>query len=149
MGPSGEVVEADWKSVEIVDRLGGGDSFAGGFISGYLADPENLHQALTLGVAASSLKHTMPGDFLCATRDEIIAAAGETAEAYSSADGLGQLHPLTVDNWEDAARLEVDASQTEYIETNLWSIAELQFYPSLSGNVIVARGTVVGFLVWD
>lgn len=79
MGPSGEVVEADWKSVEIVDRLGGGDSFAGGFISGYLADPENLHQALTLGVAASSLKHTMPGDFLCATRDEIIAAAGETA----------------------------------------------------------------------
>lgn len=59
-----------------------------------------------------------------------------------------ELHPLTVDNWEDAARLEVDASQTEYIETNLWSIAELQFYPSLSGNVIVARGTVVGFLVW-
>ncbi|MCC6945169.1 MAG: sugar kinase [Thermomicrobiales bacterium] len=79
MGPSGEVVEADWKSVEIVDRLGGGDAFAGGFITGYLEDPENLQKALTLGVAASALKHTMPGDFLCANRAEIIAAAGETA----------------------------------------------------------------------
>lgn len=78
MGPAGEVVEADWKSVEIVDRLGGGDAFAGGFITGYLDDPENLGQALSLGVAAAALKHTMPGDFLCATRAEVIAAAGET-----------------------------------------------------------------------
>ncbi len=79
MGPAGEAVEADWKSVEIVDRLGGGDAFAGGFITGYLENPDDLLHALNLGVAASALKHTMPGDFLCATRDEIIAAAGETA----------------------------------------------------------------------
>ncbi|MGE3796801.1 MAG: PfkB family carbohydrate kinase [Thermomicrobiales bacterium] len=79
MGPNGEVAETDWKSVEIVDRLGGGDAFAGGFITGYLENPEDLHQALDLGVAASALKHTMPGDFLCATRDEIVAAAGETS----------------------------------------------------------------------
>lgn len=79
MGLAGEVVETGWKSVEIIDRLGGGDSFAGGFIAGYLDDPENLAQALSLGVAASALKHTMPGDFLCASRAEVIAAAGETA----------------------------------------------------------------------
>ena len=79
MGPLGVAIEAEWKSVEIVDRLGGGDAFAGGFITGYLDDPENLHQALTLAVAASAMKHTMPGDFLCATRAEVIAAAGETS----------------------------------------------------------------------
>jgi 2-dehydro-3-deoxygluconokinase len=75
MGRSGEPAETNWRSVEIVDRLGGGDAFAGGFIAGYLDDPDDLSQALDLGVAASALKHTMPGDFLCATRAEIENAA--------------------------------------------------------------------------
>jgi 2-dehydro-3-deoxygluconokinase len=78
MGPAGTLAETDWKAVEIVDRLGGGDAFAGGFIAGYLSDPTNLERSLGLGVAASALKHTMPGDFLCATREEILAAAGAT-----------------------------------------------------------------------
>ena len=78
IGRSGEVTETPWKSVEIVDRLGGGDAFAGGFIAGYLDDPDDLSRALSLGVAASSLKHTVPGDFLCATRQEIEDAAVET-----------------------------------------------------------------------
>lgn len=71
---NGTVVETDWKAVEIVDRVGGGDAFAGGFIVGYLEDPENLRYALDLGLSASALKHTMIGDFLCATRAEIEAA---------------------------------------------------------------------------
>jgi 2-dehydro-3-deoxygluconokinase len=79
IGQSGTPHEAAWKSVEIVDRLGGGDAFAGGFIAGYLDDPDDLSRALALGVAASSLKHTVPGDFLCATRQEIEDAAVETA----------------------------------------------------------------------
>lgn len=76
---NGQVVETDWTTVEIVDRVGGGDAFAGGFIVGYLEQPENLAFALELGLAASALKHTMAGDFLAATRAEIEAAmtAGE------------------------------------------------------------------------
>lgn len=71
---NGQVVETGWKDVEIVDRVGGGDAFAGGFIVGYLEQPENLTFPLELGLAASALKHTMAGDFLCATRAEIEAA---------------------------------------------------------------------------
>jgi 2-dehydro-3-deoxygluconokinase len=75
----GQVVETDWTDVEIVDRVGGGDAFAGGFIVGYLEQPDNLRYGLELGLAASALKHTMAGDFLAATRSEIEAAitAGE------------------------------------------------------------------------
>lgn len=77
VGPSGELVRGDWKSVEIVDRLGGGDSFAGGFIAGYLEDQDNLELAVKLGVAAQALKHTQVGDFLSATRAEIETAMME------------------------------------------------------------------------
>lgn len=71
---NGQVVATEWKDVEIVDRVGGGDAFAGGFIVGYLEQPENLRFPLELGLAASALKHTMAGDFLCVTRAEIEAA---------------------------------------------------------------------------
>jgi 2-dehydro-3-deoxygluconokinase len=67
-------VASDWREVEVIDRLGGGDAFAAGFIAGYLENPQALSQAVHLGAAASALKHTMPGDFLCATREEIEAA---------------------------------------------------------------------------
>jgi 2-dehydro-3-deoxygluconokinase len=73
MGPDGEVITTPWRDIEVVDRLGGGDAFAGGFLAGYVTDPEDLPQALALGAAAQALKHTMPGDFLCATRAEIEA----------------------------------------------------------------------------
>ena len=74
VGRSGELIETDWTEIEVVDRLGGGDAFAGGFIAGYLEDSEDLTHASKLGLAASALKHTVPGDFLCATRAEIEAA---------------------------------------------------------------------------
>jgi 2-dehydro-3-deoxygluconokinase len=74
MGRDGEVITTPWRDVEVVDRLGGGDAFAGGFLAGYIADPDDLGRALALGAAAQALKHTMPGDFLCATRAEIEAA---------------------------------------------------------------------------
>jgi 2-dehydro-3-deoxygluconokinase len=78
MGPDGRAVEGPWREVEVVDRLGGGDAFAGGFLAGYIADHEDLARALALGSAAQALKHTMPGDFLCATKAEIEAAVGAT-----------------------------------------------------------------------
>lgn len=46
----------------IVDRVGGGDSFAAGVIH-LLAQGKNYKDALEFGVAASALKHTIPGDF--------------------------------------------------------------------------------------
>ncbi|MCR4956718.1 MAG: sugar kinase [Lachnospiraceae bacterium] len=46
----------------IVDRVGGGDSFAGGLIYG-LNNYENKQDALEFAVAASCLKHSINGDF--------------------------------------------------------------------------------------
>jgi 2-dehydro-3-deoxygluconokinase len=78
MGPDGQTVEGPWRAAEVVDRLGGGDAFAGGFLAGYVTDHDDLARALALGSAAQALKHTMPGDFLCATRAEIEAAVTAT-----------------------------------------------------------------------
>lgn len=55
--------------VEIVDRLGAGDSFAAGLIHGLLDG--DLQKGVDFGVAASALKHSIPGDFAWITRDEV------------------------------------------------------------------------------
>lgn len=47
---------------DIIDRVGGGDSFAGGLIYG-LNHYESKQQALEFAVAASCLKHSIIGDF--------------------------------------------------------------------------------------
>jgi 2-dehydro-3-deoxygluconokinase len=57
--------------VEIVDRLGAGDSFAAGLIHGLLEG--DLQRAVDFGVAASALKHSIPGDFNWVTREEVEA----------------------------------------------------------------------------
>lgn len=55
--------------IEIVDRVGSGDSFAGGFLYGYLHDgPE---AGVRYGVGVSALKQTNPGDLVWATSDEV------------------------------------------------------------------------------
>ena len=59
----------------IVDRVGGGDSFAAGCICGLL-DGKDMKAALEFGVAASALKHTIPGDFNYVTRAEVDNLAG-------------------------------------------------------------------------
>ena len=46
----------------IIDRVGGGDSFSGGLIHGMLTYKDQA-KALEFAVAASALKHTIPGDF--------------------------------------------------------------------------------------
>ncbi len=48
--------------IQIVDRVGGGDAFAGGLIYGML-NLNNTKDALEFAVAASCLKQTIPGDF--------------------------------------------------------------------------------------
>ncbi len=56
--------------IDIVDRVGGGDSFASGLIYGLLTK-ENSNDALEFAVAASCLKHTIPGDFNLVRADEV------------------------------------------------------------------------------
>lgn len=56
--------------IRIVDRVGGGDSFASGFIYGIL-NGKDFKDALEFGVAASALKHTIHGDFNMVTVDEV------------------------------------------------------------------------------
>ena len=59
-----------YEITHIVDRVGGGDSFAGGLIYGMLALGSN-REALEFAVAASCLKHSIPGDFNRFTVDEV------------------------------------------------------------------------------
>ena len=56
--------------IRIVDRVGGGDSFSGGFIHGLLKYGD-YKKALEFAVAASALKHTIPGDFNLVSESEV------------------------------------------------------------------------------
>lgn len=51
-----------YQITDIVDRVGGGDSFMGGLIYGLLKYPNDTQKALNFAVAASCLKHTIKGD---------------------------------------------------------------------------------------
>jgi 2-dehydro-3-deoxygluconokinase len=64
--------------VRLVDRIGGGDSFAGGLIYGLITGRSN-DAALRFAVAASALKQTIPGDFNRVSVAEVDALAGGDA----------------------------------------------------------------------
>ena len=68
------IVSRKYEMYDIVDRVGGGDSFAGGLIYGLnvLGDDK---EALEFAVAASCLKHTIDGDFNRVTVDEVLKLA--------------------------------------------------------------------------
>jgi 2-dehydro-3-deoxygluconokinase len=55
---------------DIVDRVGAGDCFAAGLIFGLL-NLKSHPEALEFAVAASCLKHSIPGDFARLGRDEV------------------------------------------------------------------------------
>lgn len=69
---------------DIVDRVGGGDAFAAALIYSLLERPDDEAGALEFAVAASCLKHSIPGDFNLATRREI--------EALAAGDGSGRVN---------------------------------------------------------
>ena len=58
--------------IHIVDRVGGGDSFAGGLIYAFLSGLGD-EEALEFAVAASCLKHSIEGDQNHVTVDEVKA----------------------------------------------------------------------------
>ncbi len=66
------LVSRSYEVTHIVDRVGGGDSFAGGLIYG-MQTLKTHQEALEFAVAASCLKHSVPGDFNRFTVDEINA----------------------------------------------------------------------------
>ena len=63
---------APYEIRDIVDRFGGGDSFCAGLLfallSGEFSDPA---MAIRFAVAASALKHTIPGDYNYSSRSEV------------------------------------------------------------------------------
>ena len=67
---------------DITDRVGGGDSFAAGLIYGLDAYKDD-HQALEFAVAASCLKHSIPGDFNRVSVSEV--------ETLMGGDGSGRV----------------------------------------------------------
>lgn len=67
---------------DIVDRVGGGDSFAGGLIYG-LNNYDDKQQALEFAVAASCLKHSIPGDFNRVSKSDV--------EKLMGGDGTGRV----------------------------------------------------------
>jgi 2-dehydro-3-deoxygluconokinase len=67
----GRLLRTRTYEVEIVDRLGAGDSFAAGLIHGLLDD--DPQKGLDYGVALSALKHSVPGDLAWITREEVEA----------------------------------------------------------------------------
>ena len=65
-----------YQITDIVDRVGGGDSFMGGLIYGLLTYPEDDQNALNFAVAASCLKHTIKGDANLVTVEEVTKLIG-------------------------------------------------------------------------
>jgi 2-dehydro-3-deoxygluconokinase len=68
--------------IHIVDRVGGGDSFAAGLIAAKLGG-KDAAGAVEFAAAASALKHSIEGDFNLATLKEV--------EALAAGDGSGRV----------------------------------------------------------
>lgn len=65
-------------TIHVVDRVGAGDSFCGGLLSALLKK-QAPQAALEFAVAASCLKHTIPGDFNKVTKAEVLRLCGGDA----------------------------------------------------------------------
>lgn len=66
----GQIYEDEKYDVEVVDRVGSGDAFAGGFLYAYLTG-KDIETALKYGNAAAVLKHSCPGDLAWFTLEEV------------------------------------------------------------------------------
>lgn len=72
----GKVYKAkDYKGLEIMDRVGGGDSFASGLIYGLMTTGD-AELAVNYGAAHGALAMTTPGDTTMASRKEVEAIMG-------------------------------------------------------------------------
>ena len=79
---SGFYLSRRYEMTHIIDRVGGGDSFASALIAG-LNLYEDRQQSLEFAVAASCLKHTIKGDFNRVSVSEV--------EKLMAGDGSGRV----------------------------------------------------------
>ena len=75
---NGEAYFSRKYDVNIVDRVGGGDSFGGGLIYSLLNEFEP-QKAIEFAVGASCLKHTIEGDYNLVSVDEVLSLIGGNA----------------------------------------------------------------------
>jgi 2-dehydro-3-deoxygluconokinase len=75
---SGFKLSRRYEITDIVDRVGGGDSFASGLIYGLNAF-DDRQEALEFAIAASCLKHSIIGDFNRVSVGEVMALVGGDA----------------------------------------------------------------------
>ena len=72
----GEIFQSkEYPALEIMDRVGGGDSFASGLIYGLMTTGDAL-QAVNYGAAHGALAMTTPGDTSMASKEEVEAIMG-------------------------------------------------------------------------
>ncbi|MDO5410039.1 MAG: sugar kinase [Lachnospiraceae bacterium] len=57
--------------LHIVDRVGGGDSFASGFLHGIVSEM-GMEKSLEFAIAAAAIKHTIPGDINYLNEAEVL-----------------------------------------------------------------------------
>jgi len=57
--------------IELIDRVGGGDAFTGGFLYAYIKFDKDIKKCLKYGNASSALKQTIPGDLNWSTIEEV------------------------------------------------------------------------------
>jgi 2-dehydro-3-deoxygluconokinase len=78
----GEFYEEAPRDIEVFDRVGGGDSFASGFIYGLL-EGKGAAFSLKCGVCHGALAMTTPGDTTMATRAEVMALMNDKGARIS------------------------------------------------------------------
>ena len=81
-GKTGFYLSKHYEITDIIDRVGGGDSFAAGIIYA-LSEYSDEEYAINFAVAASALKHSIDGDFNITTKSEV--------EALCKGDGSGRV----------------------------------------------------------
>ena len=79
----GRAVNAPTAELKVLDRVGGGDGFASGFIYGLLSG-KTPDEAVKLGWAHGALLTTFPGDTTMATLDQVEAFAAGWIGAHST-----------------------------------------------------------------
>lgn len=82
-GKSGFYVSRHYDMDDIIDRVGGGDSFSASLIYALLNYADDEQKALDFAVAASAIKHSIPGDFNICTVSEV--------ETLMKGDGSGRV----------------------------------------------------------
>ncbi|QEN05099.1 sugar kinase [Thiospirochaeta perfilievii] len=65
-------ISTKYEIKNIIDRVGGGDSFAAGLIYGLTTFETDDNKALNFAVATSCLKHSIPGDVALVTENEVL-----------------------------------------------------------------------------